>query len=107
MKEHLRRIVNGEPLAVVEMLQLNGVRILHRFGDTLVVEGESVPDLPGDTQRATQAVRADALTETPAQLRDEDIGLLAFRLRRSEAYRRAKEQRPDVGEDWGVIFDGM
>lgn len=107
MKEHLRKVVNGEPTAVVEMLRRNGVRVLHRFGDTLVVEGDSVPELPGDTQRATQAVRVDALTETPAQLRDEDIGLLAYRLRQTAAYRRAKEQRPDVGEDWGVIFDGM
>lgn len=107
MKEHLRKVVNGEPTAVVEMLRLNGVRVLHRFGDTLVVEGDPVPDLPGDTRRATQAVRVDALTEAPAQLRDEDIGLLAYRLRQTEAYRRTKEQRPDVGEDWGVIFDGM
>ncbi|WP_300454448.1 hypothetical protein [Accumulibacter sp.] len=107
MKEHLRKVVQGRPEAAAALLRRRGVRVLHRFGDTLVVEGNTVSDPTGDVERATRAVAVEPLAVAPAELRDEDLALLAHRLRLSAGYRRAKERRPDVGEDWGVIFERM
>ncbi|MBL8398256.1 MAG: hypothetical protein JNL84_08960 [Candidatus Accumulibacter sp.] len=107
MKEHLRKVVQGRPEEAIALLRRRGVRVLHRFGDTLVVEGESVSDPTGEVECATRAVTVEPLAAVPAELRDEDLALLAHRLRLSEGYRRAKERRPDVGEDWDVIFHRM
>lgn len=107
MKERLLKIVEGDPAAVAQLLKEKGVRVLHRFGDILVVEGETAPDLTAEVLRFTRAIPDELLVEASADAGDEDVALLAFRLRQTEAFRRSKAKRATEGEDWGTIFERM
>lgn len=107
MKEHLLKIVEGDPAEIVQQLKENGVQVLHRFGDTLVVEGETAPDLTAEVSRFTRAIAVEPLVEAPAEVSDENIALLAFQLRQTVEYRRSKEERETKGDEWGGIFENL
>jgi hypothetical protein len=107
MKERLLKIVAGDPAKVIQRLKEKGVRVLHRFGDTIVVEGELSPQLTTEFLSSTRAIPTEPLAEAPADASDEEVALLAFRLRQTEAFRRSKAKRATEGEDWGTIFERM
>jgi hypothetical protein len=72
-------------------------RVIHRYGELsiLAVPGGEMP--AGVTQtRALGAAETDGLGEV------ERLGLAALRLRESEEFRKAKENRPRTGEDWDM-----
>jgi hypothetical protein len=107
MEEHLLKIVDGDPAEVVQRLKEKGVRVLHRFGDTLVVEGKPAPELETELSKFTREIPATPLAAAPAGARDEEILKLAFQLRQTEGFRRAKRERATEGGDWGEIFERM
>jgi FG-GAP-like repeat len=96
-------------LDVVEAIALNGngatelsatgvspARVIHRYGELSVL---AVPD--GETPAGV--VRTTELGESSAALGEvERLGLAALRLRESEEFRRAKENRPRKGEEWDM-----
>lgn len=105
MKEHLLKIVEGNPVDVVRLLKAKGIRVLHRFKDTLVVEGD--PSSDPEVLKSTRIVTADPMPEAPEDVADDDLLLLAYRLRQTENFRRRKERRATEGEDWDTIFERM
>ncbi|MBI3940202.1 MAG: hypothetical protein HY315_05160 [Acidobacteria bacterium] len=107
MAEHLLKIVDGDPAEVVQRLKEKGARVLHRFGDTLVVEGAPAPEITAEVLRFTRAVAVEPLVEAPAEASDAEVAWLAFRLRQTEHFRRSKMERVTEGEDWGLIFERM
>ncbi len=106
MKEHLMKIVDGDPVEVIQQLKEKGWRVLHRFGNTLVVEGDPLPSSAAEALRLTK-VTAEPLIEMPADVSNESLGLLAFRLRQTEDFRRSKKERANEGEDWGEFLERL
>jgi hypothetical protein len=105
MKEHLLKIVEGNPDDVVQRLKAKGIRVLHRFKDTLVVEGD--PSSDPEVLESTRVVEAKPLDELPEDVKDDELQLLAYRLRQTEKFRRRKGRRATEDEDWDTIFERM
>jgi hypothetical protein len=105
MKEHLLKIVEGKPVDVVRLLKAKGIRVLHRFKDTLVVEGD--PSSDPEVLRSTRVIATEPLIEVPQDIKDDELLLLAHRVRQTENFRRRKERRATEGEDWDTIFERM
>lgn len=107
LKEHLLKIEHGNPAKLVQQLKEKGVQVLHRFGDTLVVEGKPAPGFTAEVLLSTREIVAEPLSEAPVEANDEDIALLAFRLRQTENFRRSKKKRTTEGESWGEVFENL
>jgi hypothetical protein len=104
MKEQLLKIVGKDPAEAVQALKDKGVQVLHRTGDTVIVEGDLPPNLAGEIAGFTRVIAAEPAAGTSAAANDRDLHSLAFRLRQTEAFRRSKLKRVTEGEDWGEIF---
>ena len=104
MNEQLLNIVEGDPAAAVALLKEKGVRVLQRVGNKLIVEGGLTPNIAAEVSKVVQSAPVQPLAEVPAKVADEEIGLLAFRLRQTEAFRQSKRNRKDQGEPWDQIF---
>jgi hypothetical protein len=92
-------VLNGNgAVALTEGAAVREVpRVIHRYGQLsiLAVPGGEMP--AGVVQsRALGASDTDGLGEL------ERLGLAALRLRESEEFRKAKENRPRAGEDWDM-----
>ena len=105
MKEQLLRIVAGDPAAAIALLKQRGVRVLQRVGNKLIIEGELTPKFATEVSKIVQPEPAEPLPAVPAKVADEEIGLLAFRHRQTEAFRRAKLKRATEGEEWDKVFE--
>ena len=105
MKEHLLKVSAGDPAEVAKRLKQKGVRVLHRFGDTLVVDGEPNPKVVAEISPSIQAIQPPA--QSTREVSGKEIALQAFRLRQTEAYRRSKTHRKSEGEEWDAIFEDM
>ena len=104
MNEQLLNIVEGDPAAAVALLKEKGVRVLQRVGKRLIIEGELTPNIAAEVSKVAQPAPVEPLAEVPAKVADNEIGLLAFRHRQTEAFRRSKRNRKDEGEPWDQIF---
>jgi hypothetical protein len=107
MEKHFLRVAVGDPAETAQQLKQKGVKVLHRFGKTLVVKGEPGPNLTPEVSRLTSSADAGPLAAFPAKVGDDEIALLAFRLRQTEGFRRAKAKRATEGDDWGEILERM
>jgi len=105
MSEQLLAVHNQPPAEVSRLLREKGLRVVHRFGSTLVVESASAQELDSDAvKRVASTVVVPPLADLPADARDDELLLLAFRLRQTERYRRTKRVRSTQDEDWGRIL---
>ena len=107
MKEQLLRIVEGDPADAIALLKQKGVRVLQRIGTRLIIEGELTPNIAAEVSKVVQPAPVEPLAEVPAKVADEELGLLAFRHRQTEAFRRSKLNRRDEGEPWDKVFERM
>ena len=57
------------------------MRVLQRVGNRLIIEGELTPKTAAEVAQVVQSAPVEPLTEVPAKVADEDLGLLAFRHR--------------------------
>ena len=105
MKEQLLKIVQGDPATATALLKEKGVRVLQRVGHRLIIEGELTPKIAAEVSKVVQTAPAEPLAEIPAKIADEEIGLLAFRHRQTEAFRRSKLKRANDGEPWDKVFE--
>jgi hypothetical protein len=105
MKEQLLRIVEGDPAAAVALLKEKGVRVLQRLGNKLIIEGGLTPKIATEVSKVIQSAPVEPLAEVPAKVADEEIGLLAFRRRQTEAYRQSKLKRTNEDEPWNKVFE--
>ena len=97
MSEALYRIRDRAALAQIAS---DGVRVLHHFGDEVVLERPLERDIEG-LVRVT-----DLEFVAPALLRAEDLAGLAYRLRQTPRYRASKDQRPHAGVNMDLIIRG-
>lgn len=105
MKEQLLRIVDGDPAAATALLKEKGVRVLQRVGNRLIIEGELTPKIATEVSKVIRSAPVEPLGEIPAKVDDKEIGLLAFRRRQTEAFRRSKLKRTNEGEAWDKVFE--
>ena len=105
MKEQLLRIIAGDPATAIALLKEKGVRVLQRVGNRLIIEGELTPKTAAEVSKVVQSAPVEPLAEVPAKVADEELGLLAFRHRQTEAFRRSKLKRTNEGEEWDKIFE--
>ncbi len=105
MKEQLLRIVEGDPAAVIALLKQKNVQVLQRVGNTLIIEGALTPQIAAEVSKVVQPTRVDPLADMPAQVADEEIGILASRHRQTEMFRRSKLKRANDGEPWDKVFE--
>ena len=105
MKQQFLKIVEGDPTAAIALLEQKNVRVLQRVGHRLVIEGELSANVAAEVSKVVQPTSVDPLAETPAQIADEEIGILAFRHRQTEAFRRSKLKRTNEGESWDKVFE--
>lgn len=97
MSEALYRVRDREALNRVLSA---GIRVLHRFGDELVLARPLDRDIDGVT-RVT-----DLAFVMPEQLREEDLGGLAYRLRQTAEYRANKARREHAGVSMDLVIRG-
>jgi hypothetical protein len=98
MNGKLYRVADGDAL---ERLRAAGARILHRLPGGVVLREPLERAVEGVTP-----VETPAQVKIPARVRAEEIGELAFALRKTEAYRARKAQRPHVGASMDEIISG-
>lgn len=98
MDEVLRQAVDDEAL---ERLRVEGPRILHRFGLTVVLEQEPEDDT------APLVRRPDTEEfELPDEIDVDSLGEVAFRLRQTARWRERKAERPDEGVSIDELIAG-
>ena len=73
-------------------------RVIHRYGQLSILAVPGGDEMPAGVMQA----RALGSAETEPLGEVERLGLAALRLRESEEFRRAKENRPRTGEDWDM-----
>lgn len=105
MKEQLLRIVEGDPAAAIALLKQKNVGVLQRVGNRLIIDGELPANIAAEVSRVVQPAPVEPLAAIPAQVADEEIGLLASRHRQSEVFRRSKVKRANDGEPWDKVFE--
>lgn len=105
MDEQLLRIVEGDSAQIVRQLRRRGIRVVHRFGDIIAVDGDALAGTPLHKLRLPRPLRVEQLSEEDRNSRGDDLLLRAFELQRTEALRRARGNRPSEGRDWGELFD--
>jgi hypothetical protein len=105
MKEQLLRIVEGDPAAAIAVLKQKNVQVLQRVGNTLIIDGELTPKIAAEVSKIVQPTPVEPLAEIPAQVADEEIGILAARHRQTEMFRRSKLKRSNDGESWDKVFE--
>jgi hypothetical protein len=105
MKEQLLRIVEGDPTAAIALLKQKNVQVLQRVGNTLIVDGELTPNIAAEVSKVVQPTPVTPLAEIPAQVADEEIGILAARHRQTDTFRRSKLKRSNDGESWDKVFE--
>ena len=88
-----------DPDAAVR-LRDGGERVIHRFEGAIVLEGTPRDPELGALVRPSR----EPEFEMPDTLDPARIGVLAFRLRQTEAYQARKARRPDVGVDIDEII---
>ena len=107
MKEQLLRIVEGDPAAAIALLKEKRVQVLQRMGSRLIIAGELTPNIAAEVSKVVQPAPVEPLSEVPAKVADNELGLLAFRHRQTEAFRQSKRNRRDDGEPWDKVFERM
>lgn len=107
MKEKLLKVPEGDIAQLTQRLKEKGVRVLHRFGDTLVVEGEPASNLLAEVSPSIRAIPSEPPAEAAADVSDKEISLRAFQLRQTQGFRRSKSKRATEGDDWDSIFERM
>jgi hypothetical protein len=105
MKEQLLRIVAGDPAEAIALLKQKNVRVLQRVGNRLIIEGELTANIAAEVSKVVQPAPADPLARIPAEVADEEIGILASRHRQTEVFRRSKLRRANEGESWDKVFE--
>ena len=91
----LRRVLSAYEL------REKGVRVLHRFGDKVVLKEALTVSVPG------VSIESTTVTFTvPQTLKPDEIGELGFAYRQTKEFRAAKKQRPNEGVSFDDIIDG-
>lgn len=103
MSERIFRL-RGDRNEILEKLKKNGARIVHRFGDAVVVEGDPLSGLSPVERSRLQEEPELPMIRIPESVSDDELQLYAYKLRKTAAFRKRKVNRPDEDEDWKDIL---
>ncbi len=109
MTERVLKIAAGSSNEVVRKLRESGVRVVHRTGDTVVIDATSTTDLSNEITHQLEEVDTQSITPEHvadlATVEDQDIASLALQLRQSAEFQHLLMHRENKDEDWGAIFN--
>lgn len=109
MEKRLLKIVAQHPAKMVQDLKAQGINVLHRLNDIIIVENppaDTPKELLANSQEITALPSLTAL-RTSAKPSMEQLFLLAWEQRQSEEFRRSVQHRDDMDKDWGEIFETL
>ncbi|NUN12254.1 MAG: hypothetical protein HUU55_01315 [Myxococcales bacterium] len=103
MAERVYR-VRGRMADVLSKLREGGGRIVHRFGDTVVVSDDAIDKLPTSERSLFDPTPDVPLGAIADDVSDDEINHLAVKLRKSPKFIARKKNRSNEDRDWNEIL---
>jgi hypothetical protein len=104
MAERLMRAESHDPEAAAEAVERAGGRVVHRFGDLIVVSTDEAWDtVRRRLPRGFREIELDPASierEVMSGLSEENLLAAAFWLRQRPEYKAAQERRQPDGREW-------